>query len=119
MSYKPIGPNLKTASVAVLKSTENDVTLTSFVTDLSYPGLSNFYIMCEIDASLALIFAFVWEISQENERGAPKRRILLSATVPTNDLARISVKKRKAEQNHACSDVRSEDYHTDLHTCTY
>ena len=64
MSYKPIGPNLKTASIAVLKSTEHDVTLKSFVTDLSYPGLSNFYIMCEIDSregaeSFALIFAFV------------------------------------------------------------
>ena len=64
MSYKPIGPNLKTASVAVLKSTEHDVTLTSFVAYLSYPGLSFFNIMCEIDArecaeSLALIFAFV------------------------------------------------------------
>ena len=64
MSYKPIGPNLKTAFVAVLKSTEYDVTLTSFVAKLSYPGLSNVYIMCEIDAregaeSLALIFAFV------------------------------------------------------------
>ena len=49
--------------MAVLKSTEHNVTLTSFVADLSYPGLSNFYIMCEIDAregadSLALIFAF-------------------------------------------------------------
>ena len=44
------------------------------------------YIMCKIDAregaeSLALIFAFVWDISQENERGAPRRRILLSSTV--------------------------------------
>ena len=50
--------------MAVLKSTEHDVTLTSFVADLSYPGLSNFYIMSEIDAregaeSLAFIFAFV------------------------------------------------------------
>ena len=66
MSYKPIDRNLKTASVAVLKSTEveHDITLTSFVADLSYPGLPNCYIMCEIDArdcaeSLALIFAFV------------------------------------------------------------
>ena len=64
MSYKPIDRNLKTASVAVLKSTEHDVTLMSFVADLSYPGLSNFYIMCEIDAregdeSFALIFALV------------------------------------------------------------
>ena len=64
MSYKRISPNLKTASVAVLKSTEHDVTLTSFVADLLYPGLSNFYIICGIDAregaeSLALIFAFV------------------------------------------------------------
>ena len=64
MSYKPIDRNLKTASVAVLKSTEHDVTLTSFVADLSYPGLSNFYRMCGNDAregaeSLALIFAFV------------------------------------------------------------
>ena len=46
------------------KSTEHDVTLTPFVADLSYPGLSTFYIMYEIDASdgaegLALIFAFV------------------------------------------------------------
>ena len=64
MSYMSIGPNLKTASVAVLKSTEHDVTLSSFVADLSYPGFSNFYVMCEIDArdgaeSLASIFAFV------------------------------------------------------------
>ena len=64
MSYKPIDRNLKTASVAVLKSTEHDITLTSFVADLSYPGLPNCYIMCEIDAregadSLALILAFV------------------------------------------------------------
>ena len=29
----------------MLKSTERDVTLTSFVADLSYPGLSNFYII--------------------------------------------------------------------------
>ena len=86
MSYKSIGPNFKTASVAVLKSTEHDVTLTSFVADLSYSGLSNFYITCEIDAredaeSFSLIFAFVLEISQENERGATRRRILLSSTV--------------------------------------
>ena len=64
MSYKPINRNFKTASVAVLKWTEHDVTLTSFVADLSYPGISNIYIMCEIDASegaesLALLFAFV------------------------------------------------------------
>ena len=64
MSYKPIDRNLKTASVAVLKSTEQNVTLTSFVADLAYPGLSNFYIICEIGAregaeSLALIFALV------------------------------------------------------------
>ena len=64
MSYKPIDRNLKTASVAVLKSTEHDVTLTSFVAALTYPGISNFYITCEIDAregaeSLALTFAFV------------------------------------------------------------
>ena len=63
MSYKPIDRNLKTASVAVLKSTEHDVTLTLFVADLSYPGISNFYIMCEMYAregaeSLALMFAF-------------------------------------------------------------
>ena len=63
MSYKPIDRNLKAASVAVLKSTEH-VTLTSFVADLSYPGISHFYITCEIDAregaeGLALIFAFV------------------------------------------------------------
>ena len=42
MSYNPIDRNLKTASVGVLKSTEHDVTLTSFVADLSYPGLSIF-----------------------------------------------------------------------------
>ena len=64
MTYKPIDRNLKTASVAVLKSTKHDVTLASFLADLSYPGISNFYILCEIDAregadSLALIFAFV------------------------------------------------------------
>ena len=43
MSYKAIGPNLKTASVGVLKSMEHDVTLASFVADLSYPGLSIFF----------------------------------------------------------------------------
>ena len=50
MSYKPIDRNLKTASVAVLKPTEHDVILTSFVADLAYIGISNFYIVCEIDA---------------------------------------------------------------------
>ena len=40
---------------------------------LSHPGLLTFCIMCEIDArgdaeSLALICAFVSEISQENDR---------------------------------------------------
>ena len=50
--------------MTVLKLTEHDVTLTPFVADLSYPGFSNFYEMCEIDArdgaeSLALIFAFI------------------------------------------------------------
>ena len=50
--------------MAVMKSTERDVTLASFVADLSYPGISNFYILCEIDAkegaeSLALLFVFV------------------------------------------------------------
>ena len=64
MSYEPIDRNLKTASVAMLKSTKHYVTLTSFVADLSNSGLSNFYILREIDAregaeSLALIFAFV------------------------------------------------------------
>ena len=39
-AYKPIDGNLKTAAVAVLKSTEHDVTLTLFVADLSYPGIS-------------------------------------------------------------------------------
>ena len=62
--YKPIDRNLKTASVAVLKWTGHNVTLTSFVAGLSYPGLSNYYMMCEINAkegaeTLALIFAFV------------------------------------------------------------
>ena len=32
-----------------LKSAEHDITLTSFVTDLSHPGLSTLKIMCEID----------------------------------------------------------------------
>ena len=64
MTYKPIDRNLKTTSVAVLKSTEHDVTLMSFVADPSYPGISNCYIMCETDArecaeSLALMFTFV------------------------------------------------------------
>ena len=64
MSYKPIDRNLKIVSMAVLKSTEHDVTLTLFVADLSYPGISNFYTVCEIDAregagSSALIFAVV------------------------------------------------------------
>ena len=72
--------------MAVLKSTEHDVTLTSFVADLSYLGLSNFDRLCGNDAregaeSLALIIAFFKEISQEYERGAPRRRILLSSTV--------------------------------------
>ena len=61
---KAIDRNLKTASMAGLNSKEHGVTLTSFVADLSYPGISNFYKMCEIDAkedaeSLALILAFV------------------------------------------------------------
>ena len=69
------GRGLKTASVAVSISTEHDITLTSFVADLPHPGLSNFYMMCEIDAkegakSLVLICAFALDISQENERGA-------------------------------------------------
>ena len=69
------GRGLKTVSVAVSKSTEHDITLTSFVADLPHPGLSNFYMMCEIDAkegakSLMLICAFALDISQENERGA-------------------------------------------------
>ena len=64
MSYKSIDLNLKTASVAVLKSMEHYVTLTSFAADLYYPGLANFHITCDIDArdsaeSLALIFAFL------------------------------------------------------------
>ena len=64
MLYKPIDRNLETAFVTVLKLTEHDVTLTPFVADQSYPGFSNFYEMCEIDArddaeSLALIFAFI------------------------------------------------------------
>ena len=50
--------------MAVLKSMEHYVTLKSFVADLSYPGLSNFHITCDIDAregaeSLTLIFAFL------------------------------------------------------------
>ena len=88
MPHKPIDRNLKTSSVTVLKLMEGDVTLTLFVTDLSYPGLSFFYRICEIDPregaeSLALIFAFVLEISQENEKGALKRRILLSRIAHT------------------------------------
>ena len=63
ISYKPFDRSLKTASVAVSKSTEH-VTLTAFVTDLSHPGLSNCYILCGIDAregaeSLVLICAFI------------------------------------------------------------
>ena len=50
MSYKAIYRSLKTESVAVSKSTELDVTLTPFVGDLPYPGLSNFYKRCEVDA---------------------------------------------------------------------
>ena len=64
MSYQPIDRDLKTASVGVLKSTEHDVTLTSFVANLSNPVISNFYIIFEVDAregaeSLVLIFTFV------------------------------------------------------------
>ena len=64
MSYKPMDRKVKPASVAVLKSREHNITLTSFNADLSYPGLSYCYIMCETDAregaeSLASIFAFV------------------------------------------------------------
>ena len=47
MSYKPIDRSLKNVSVALSKSTEYDVTLTSFVSDLSHSGLSNVYIVCE------------------------------------------------------------------------
>ena len=62
--FKPIARSLKTDSVAVSKSTEHDVTLTPFVADLSYPGLSNFYRICEVDGregaeNLALICACV------------------------------------------------------------
>ena len=32
--------------MAVLKLTEHDVTLTPFVANLSYPGLSNFFTKC-------------------------------------------------------------------------
>ena len=78
--------------MAVLKSTEHDVTLTSFVADLSHPGILIFHIMCEIGTreradNEALIFAFVQEISQENERGTIWRRILLSSTVTIGSLA--------------------------------
>ena len=64
MSYKPIDRSLKTASVAVSKSTEQDVTLTTFVAALHTLDFNFFSIMCEIDAregaeSLALIRAFV------------------------------------------------------------
>ena len=64
MSYKPIDRSSKTASVTVSKLTEHDVTLTPFVAELSCPELSNYYIMCEMDAgegaeSLALICAFL------------------------------------------------------------
>ena len=64
MSYKSIDRNLKTASVAVLKSTEHDVTLTLFVADILTLEFQKKYIMCEMHAredaeSLALIFAFV------------------------------------------------------------
>ena len=68
MSHAPIDRRLKTASVAVSKSTEHDVALTAFMADLLHPGLSNFYMMCENDAregveSLALTCEFVSEIS--------------------------------------------------------
>ena len=71
MPYWPIDRGLKTGYVAVSKSTEHDVILTPFVANLLHPGLSNSYIMCEIDASeaaesLRLICTFVLEISQEN-----------------------------------------------------
>ena len=46
MSYKPIDHNLKTAFVAGLMLTEHDVTLTPFVAELSYPGLSIFFTKC-------------------------------------------------------------------------
>ena len=74
MSYNPIDRNLKTAPAAVLKSMERDVTLTSFVADLSYPVVSNFYIMCEIDARegaerLALIFAVFFRRYRKKTRG--------------------------------------------------
>ena len=60
------------------KSTGHDVTLTSFVAELSHHRLSNFNITCKIDAregneSLALIRSLVQQISQENEMGHSPR----------------------------------------------
>ena len=75
MSYKSIDRNLKTASVAVLKSTEHDVTLTSFVADLLYPGISiflhNVWNWCErgcwkfgVDVCI-----YLGDIARKRERG--------------------------------------------------
>ena len=73
MSYKPIDRSLKTAAVAGSKSTENNVTLTPFVVNLSYPRLSNYYIMCEIDAgegadSFCVNMLILWAMNREPHR---------------------------------------------------
>ena len=71
MAPIPVNPYFRS------KSAEHDVTLTSFVAELWYPGLSNFNTMCknvgrEGTAILVVIPALVWKISQENERGDSK-----------------------------------------------
>ena len=96
MPCKPIDRNLKTASVAVLKSTEHDVTLTSSVADLSYPEISNFCIMCGIDARERECSKFGVDICiclgdiARKRGGAPRHRILLSSTV---DCQNVYVRK--------------------------
>ena len=78
--YKTIDRSFKIVPVVVFPVSscfwstlaEHDVTFKSFVADLSYHGLSNFNIMCEIDAegagSSAVIPPLVYNMSQENER---------------------------------------------------
>ena len=88
MSYRLIDRNLKTTSVAALKSTEHDVTVTSFVADLSHRGLSNFYTVTMYESAaresaenLTFIFHLFRRYRKKTREGLQRRRILLSSTV--------------------------------------
>ena len=99
---------VKTAPVAAIpvnsyfrsKSAEHDVTLTSFVAELWYPGLLNFNIMCKIvgiegTASLVVIPALVWNISQEKRgpRNSPPvgRGLMSGREIPASNCTYLQV----------------------------